>query len=205
MSTLKIITPSAHQQHIRTSRHQPSQLCKSYHTEFTVSTPLLSRTNQMMHVMNPGLQQTNHFRGSQSIPLMNDWAQHQQTGNQRPSQPQQFHQQSQQYGSPIADDPHKRVRGGDKPPANVAEVQSPSDDTDDTDQQQNGKRSRGNTYHVPRQQKPTVTSVVGSLVGGTNQQMRRQLSSGQLDQFMSQGEDKMDEDPMFARERAMSF
>jgi hypothetical protein len=189
----------------------------------------------MMHVMNPGVNESANklFRGpsrSQSISQLSPWdqQQHQQQHQHQPalvgqplSQPQgPFGQLPQQYELPVAGadpgtagtnmmDPHKRMRGGR--PTDTLPPQ-PLDSTDEQcEQQQHGKRSRGNAYRAPREVKATLTSVMGSLVGGTSQQttgtirMRRQLSGSQLDQFMSQGEDKMDEDAPAMRERAMSF
>ena len=168
----------------------------------------------MMHVMNPGVQNPGCFPGTRSTPVsfLNNWNEKQSAEDQAFTQTQKpNHYAQQQYEVPIVDEPHhKRVRG--KP--EVLSTPSIANDVPvfDTDQQQSGKRSRGNEYRAPREVKKTVTSVMGSLVGGgmfhqtTNAVIyRRQLSSSQLDQFMSQGDDKMDEDPTPVRERAMSF
>jgi hypothetical protein len=178
----------------------------------------------MMHVMNPGVNESANklFRGprSQSMPQLSPWGQ-QQHQSALASQPQgPFGQRPQQYQLPIAGadhsaaetnmmDPHKRMRGGR--PTETLPPQPLASTDDHCEQQQHGKRSRGNAYRAPREVKATLTSVMGSLVGGTFQQttgtvrMRRQLSGSQLDQFMSQGDDKMDEDAPATRERAMSF
>lgn len=171
----------------------------------------------MMHVMNPGVNESaNKFRGprSQSLPVLSPWAQQQAVQlvgqplmSQQPQNAQFGQMHPQQYQVPITGatvpasvmEAHKRMRGpNDVPPQPLAV-------DDDCVQQQHGKRSRGNAYRAPRDVKPTVNSVMGSLVGGS---LRRQLSGSQLDQFMSQGDnDKMDEDDNTpaTRERAMSF
>lgn len=74
-----------------------------------------------------------------------------------------------------------------------------------------GKKSRQNNYQPPRQVKKSVVAVTGSLVGGgwnectTSVQMRRELSSGKLDQFFHN--DAMDDslEPAESRRRSMSF
>eukprot|EP00545_Synedropsis_sp_CCMP1620_P010330 CAMPEP_0119016756 /NCGR_PEP_ID=MMETSP1176-20130426/14340_1 /TAXON_ID=265551 /ORGANISM="Synedropsis recta cf, Strain CCMP1620" /LENGTH=180 /DNA_ID=CAMNT_0006970283 /DNA_START=159 /DNA_END=701 /DNA_ORIENTATION=+ len=180
--------------------------------------------------MNPGVNESaNKFRGprSQSMPQLTPWAQQQHQASligQPLSQPQSPFVQllpQQQYQVPITGvvpdgsaEHQKRMRGGRRQSEGalptqplVANVVADSDCV----QQQHGKRSRGNAYRAPREVKKTVNSVMGSLVGGPFQQatgtvrIRRQLSGSQLDQFMSQGDDKMDEDTPGTRERAMSF
>jgi hypothetical protein len=165
----------------------------------------------MVHVMKPGFQNSNCYSASraQSIPFLTGWDERQKTENQPNAQTQQYDHQLHQCHVPTVDEFHqKRVRGGKSEVITAASV---TDESSLEEQQQCVKRSRGNSYRPPREVKTTVTSVMGSLVGGTFQQtlnevkFRRQLSSSQLDQFMSQGDDKMDEDPMPVRERAMSF
>jgi hypothetical protein len=172
----------------------------------------------MMHVMNPGVQESNTIRGprSQSVPLVSEWAQQHHRQAQLADQSvahlgyatsHQFNS-LQEYQIPLNDDPPKRERSHAAAQHPNGHPQSPAEDTA---LQQGSKRSRRNTYRAPREVKPTVTSVLGSLVGGSSHEnnatvkMRRQLSGSQLDQFMSSGDDKMDEDPVPIRERAMSF
>lgn len=76
------------------------------------------------------------------------------------------------------------------------------------------KRSRPNHYQPPRQVPPSVTSAMGSLVGGSMQQsnvsvqLRRQLSGSRLDQYIG-NHDRMEEDNTVGtaslRPRSMSF
>mmetsp|Transcript_24954 Transcript_24954/g.58126 ORF Transcript_24954/g.58126 Transcript_24954/m.58126 type:complete len:177 (+) Transcript_24954:135-665(+) len=76
-----------------------------------------------------------------------------------------------------------------------------------------GKKKRSNEYRPPTKVPATFTSVLGSLVGGganqTNSsvQMRRNLSGTQLDQFLGNEKDAMEDDTFDApmRERSMSF
>ncbi|KAI2495807.1 hypothetical protein MHU86_18693 [Fragilaria crotonensis] len=165
----------------------------------------------MVQVMKPGFQNSNYYSASraQSIPYLTGWDERQRIENQPNPQTPQFNDQLHQCHVPVIDEFHqKRVRGGK---SEVMSAVCVTDESSLEEQQQCGKRSRGNSYRPPREVKQTVTSVMGSLVGGTFKQtlsevkFRRQLSSSQLDQFMSQGDDKMDEDPTPIRERAMSF
>jgi hypothetical protein len=78
-----------------------------------------------------------------------------------------------------------------------------------------GKKARQNNYQPPRHMNTkSVVAVTGSLVGGgwnagttTTVQMRRELSSGKLDQFFHN--DAMDDsllvEPVESRRRSMSF
>lgn len=74
------------------------------------------------------------------------------------------------------------------------------------------KRSRSNNYQPPRQVPPSVTSAMGSLVGGSTQhnplsvQLRRQLSGSRLDQYIG-NHDRMEVDAVTSlqRPRSMSF
>lgn len=182
-----------------------------------------------MHSMNPGAVQESldGFGGSrsQSMPLLSVWGQHQaqqQWGQQQQQQPpptqaaqQQQFQQQQLTNQQMQQQQYQNPRPFEVPLNDVApkrdRIAGPQSPEEDVPQQKSGKRSRGNTYRAPREVKQTVTSVMGSLVGGAFQQsngtvkMRRQLSSSQLDQFMTSGGDKMDEDASPTRERAMSF
>lgn len=181
-----------------------------------------------MHSMNPGAVQEslNGFGGSrsQSMPLLSIWGQQQQQQAQQPwgqqqqqqppptqaAQQQQF-QQQQLTNQQMQQQQHQNPRPFEVPLNDVAPKRDrgPQSPEEDVPQQKSGKRSRGNAYRAPREVKQTVTSVMGSLVGGAFQQsngtvkMRRQLSSSQLDQFMTG--DKMEEDASPTRERAMSF
>ena len=165
--------------------------------------------------MKPGVHNSNYCQAprTQSAAFLTGWDEKQRTQNQPHSQPQQFNRQIHECHVPTVDElQHKRFRGGKAQvvttPASATLV---TDESSFEEQQQHGKRSRGNTYRPPRDVKQTVTSVMGSLVGGMSHQtlnavkIRRQLSSSQLDQFMSHADDSMDEDPLPIRERSMSF
>jgi hypothetical protein len=126
---------------------------------------------------------------------------------------QQLSQQQQLEVHMLDDSNHKRQRSLSSTvdtsvtPVGPNFVQS----QDITQQHTNGKRPRRNTYRAPREVMRTLTSTIGSLVGGTLLQtnnsvrFRRELSSSQLDQFICFGEQKMDEEHSQSRERAMSF
>jgi hypothetical protein len=213
-SNINTVTISEH-------RHHSAPLHLREHINRPSSKIIASRTllnsfhsaeKSMMHVMNPGVQNPGCFPGTRStpVPFLNNWDEKNTAEDfTHPQKPNHYVQQ--QYEVPIVDEPHhKRLRG--KPEVLSAPSRAHDVPFLDMDHQHCGKRSRGNEYRAPREVKKTVTSVLGSLVGGgmfhqtTNTVIfRRQLSSSQLDQFMSHGDDKMDEDPTPVRERAMSF
>jgi hypothetical protein len=103
----------------------------------------------------------------------------------------------------------KRVRDG---PIQADCYQPPP--CDGTAPPSSGKKPRQSNYNPPRQvDTKSLLSVTGSLVGGgleqsaTTVRMRRELSGGQLDQFVG-NHDNMDdssEDAVESRRRSMSF
>lgn len=90
--------------------------------------------------------------------------------------------------------PHpKRDRDAKQQDANPSMLSSePCTTQMETAQYSGSKKRRSSKYQPPRQVPTSVVSVTGSLANPYG--MRRQLSSSQLDQFLSTEDDKMDED-----------
>eukprot|EP00547_Thalassionema_nitzschioides_P004708 CAMPEP_0194218180 /NCGR_PEP_ID=MMETSP0156-20130528/23173_1 /TAXON_ID=33649 /ORGANISM="Thalassionema nitzschioides, Strain L26-B" /LENGTH=173 /DNA_ID=CAMNT_0038947439 /DNA_START=108 /DNA_END=629 /DNA_ORIENTATION=- len=173
--------------------------------------------------MKPRIQQARSFSYSSTGTLVPRWGKHEL--NEQPIKPQSYPSLEEQRTStlspqefqvPVVDALHKR----DRPSQALntfthfgASISADIDSRDVLERQNNGKRSRGNTYRAPREIKQTVTSVMGSLVGGTSEespgvcQMRRQLSGSQLETFVNSGDAMVEDDfsNVFTRERAMSF
>mmetsp|Transcript_41342 Transcript_41342/g.47005 ORF Transcript_41342/g.47005 Transcript_41342/m.47005 type:complete len:176 (+) Transcript_41342:129-656(+) len=175
----------------------------------------------MIHIMKPGVQQSRSFYPPPTASLVPKWKEQEMTNepithnNFQSSEIQQTSNYfTQEHHVQIDDELHKRSRSTPQPltsftPHDISRNKSSTIEA--ADRQQNGKRSRRNTYRAPREIKQTVTSVMGSLVGGTFEEttglcrMRRQLSGSQLDQFINATDTMTKDDPVITRERAMSF
>jgi len=101
----------------------------------------------------------------------------------------QSSQRNQTWSMPSAPPPPAAGQSPTRPQQFPAPQQPPVVDYQDS----GGKRSRPNTYRAPREVKASVTSVMGSLAGGSTTQsntsvrIRRNLSGSRLDQFLSGG------------------
>mmetsp|Transcript_22664 Transcript_22664/g.38533 ORF Transcript_22664/g.38533 Transcript_22664/m.38533 type:complete len:209 (-) Transcript_22664:190-816(-) len=121
-----------------------------------------------------------------------------------------YQQQQQQHDSTLHHQPLQQQQQQLQQETTVVMV--PIDCPISLDDASRGKKCRSNAYRAPTRVQETVTSALGTLVGGSAEQtqatvqMRRQLSGSQLDQFL--GMDRMDEDkvlPSTDRIRSMSF
>lgn len=177
----------------------------------------------MMQVMKPRIQQASSFRRSSTGTLVSRWGQHELSD--QPINHQAYASLDDQRSSnrfpqdfqvPVVDDLQKRDRASQSINSFThfgTNIHTDIDPLEIADRQNSGKRSRGNTYRAPREIKQTVTSVMGSLVGGTCEekpgmcQMRRQLSGSQLETFMNSNDSTVEDNSgnMIVRERAMSF